>query len=44
MLAVFKIFCDHIEGLSPIGHVLGGPVRPRSLRTLGPVVKPEATP
>ncbi|WP_186807760.1 AI-2E family transporter [Swaminathania salitolerans] len=35
MLAVFKIFCDHIEALTPIGHVLGGPVRPRSLRTIG---------
>ncbi len=44
MLAVFKIFCDHIEGLSPIGHVLGGPVRPRSLRTLGPEVTPGPTP
>ncbi len=35
MLAVFKIFCDHIEALTPIGHILGGPVRPRSLRTIG---------
>lgn len=41
MLAVFKIFCDHIGALTPIGHVLGGPVRPRSLRTLGPEVKPD---
>lgn len=42
MLAVFKIFCDHIEALTPIGHVLGGPVRPRSLRTLGPEVRSDA--
>nr|WP_245825176.1 AI-2E family transporter [Neoasaia chiangmaiensis] len=39
MLAVFKIFCDHIDALTPIGHVLGGPVRPRSLRTIGAPVK-----
>ncbi|GAB6855582.1 AI-2E family transporter [Asaia astilbis] len=44
MLAVFKIFCDHIEALTPIGHILGGPVRPRSLRTLGPEVTPETAP
>ncbi|WP_408874477.1 AI-2E family transporter [Gluconobacter sp. OJB] len=27
MLAVFKIVCDHIEVLAPLGHVLGGPTR-----------------
>lgn len=31
MLAVFKIICDHIEVLAPLGHILGGPPR----RTLG---------
>nr|WP_218061565.1 AI-2E family transporter [Ameyamaea chiangmaiensis] len=35
MLAVFKIICDHVEQLTPIGHILGGPVRPTTLRTLG---------
>lgn len=39
MLAVFKIFCDHIDALTPIGHLLGGPVRPRSLRTIGAPVE-----
>ena len=28
LLAVFKILCDHVEGLTPIGHMLGGPERP----------------
>ncbi|EHH68108.1 AI-2E family transporter [Gluconobacter morbifer] len=27
MLAVFKIVCDHIEMLAPLGHILGGPQR-----------------
>lgn len=44
MLAVVKIFCDHIESLTPLGHVLGGPVRPRSLRTIGEPVSEQAQP
>jgi len=35
MLAVFKIICDHVDTLTPIGHILGGPVRPATVRTLG---------
>ena len=27
MLAVFKIVCDHVELLTPIGHIVGGPAR-----------------
>ena len=27
MLAVFKIVCDHVELLTPIGHIVGGPSR-----------------
>lgn len=42
LLAVFKIFCDHIDALTPLGHLLGGPVRPRSLRTIGPPVSTTA--
>ncbi|GBD57590.1 AI-2E family transporter [Gluconobacter wancherniae] len=34
MLAVFKIVCDHIETLAPLGHVLGGPPRRRTLSTI----------
>jgi len=41
MLAVFKIVCDNIEALAPIGHILGGPVRPRSLRTIGEPLRSE---
>ena len=29
MLAVFKIVCDHVEFLTPVGHIVGGPPRPR---------------
>lgn len=25
MLAVFKIVCDHVDALTPIGHIIGGP-------------------
>ncbi|MFT8644251.1 MULTISPECIES: AI-2E family transporter [Gluconacetobacter] len=35
MLAVFKIICDHVEVLTPIGHVVGGPTR-------GPKSRPAA--
>ncbi|QNT77774.1 AI-2E family transporter [Entomobacter blattae] len=34
MLAVLKILCDNINFLTPIGHILGGPAQPTSLRTL----------
>lgn len=34
MLAVLKILCDHIDALTPIGHILGGPAKPNSLRSL----------
>ena len=27
MLAVFKIVCDHVDVLTPIGHIVGGPAR-----------------
>ncbi|WP_243429645.1 AI-2E family transporter [Acetobacter sacchari] len=27
MLAVLKIVCDHVDALTPIGHILGGPGR-----------------
>ncbi|WP_241503047.1 AI-2E family transporter [Komagataeibacter melaceti] len=27
LLAVFKIICDHVEFLTPIGHIVGGPTR-----------------
>ena len=29
MLAVFKIVCDHVEFLTPIGHIVGGAPKPR---------------
>ncbi|WP_428390440.1 AI-2E family transporter [Lichenicoccus sp.] len=29
MLAVFKIVCDHVAFLTPIGHIVGGPPRAR---------------
>ncbi len=29
LLAVFKIVCDHVDALTPIGHVVGGPPKPR---------------
>ena len=32
LLAVTKIVCDHIESLTPIGHLLGGPPISRRLR------------
>ena len=32
LLAVLKIVCDHVEGLAPIGHMLGGSPRLRSSR------------
>lgn len=41
MLAVFKIVCDNIEALAPVGHILGGPVRSRSLRTIGGAYRAE---
>jgi hypothetical protein len=25
MLAVFKIICDHVDYLTPVGHMIGGP-------------------
>lgn len=34
MLAVFKIVCDHIEALTPIGHVIGGAPKPRGLERM----------
>jgi predicted PurR-regulated permease PerM len=27
LLAVFKIVCDHVDSLTPIGHIVGGPPR-----------------
>ncbi len=30
LLAVFKIVCDHVEFLTPIGHIVGGASRTRS--------------
>ncbi|PYD46785.1 AI-2E family transporter [Novacetimonas pomaceti] len=27
LLAVFKIICDHVDILTPIGHIVGGPTR-----------------
>ena len=27
MLAVFKIVCDHVDVLTPIGHIVGGPAK-----------------
>ena len=33
LLAVFKIVCDHVDSLTAIGHIVGGPPRPRP-RTL----------
>ena len=30
MLAVFKIVCDHVDALTPIGHIVGG--APRRVR------------
>ncbi|BAK84220.1 AI-2E family transporter [Komagataeibacter medellinensis] len=27
LLAVFKIICDHVDILTPIGHIVGGPAR-----------------
>ncbi len=32
MLAVFKIVCDHVESLAPIGHILGGSPRAKPER------------
>ena len=32
LLAVFKIVCDHIDALTPIGHLLGGPPSRRRVR------------
>ena len=29
MLAVFKIVCDHVDSLTPLGHMLGDAPRPR---------------
>ncbi|MBB3174903.1 putative PurR-regulated permease PerM [Endobacter medicaginis] len=34
MLAVFKIVCDHIEALTPIGHIIGGAPKPRGLERM----------
>ncbi|GAN85997.1 AI-2E family transporter [Komagataeibacter intermedius] len=39
LLAVFKIICDHVEILTPIGHIVGGPARttpPKPLFTDAP--------
>ncbi|WP_323989287.1 AI-2E family transporter [Nguyenibacter sp. L1] len=33
LLAVFKIICDHVDVLTPIGHVVGGPNRARTVRS-----------
>ncbi|TWB11087.1 AI-2E family transporter [Gluconacetobacter diazotrophicus] len=33
MLAVFKIICDHVDVLTPIGHVVGGPTRARTVQS-----------
>ncbi len=33
LLAVFKIFCDHVDSLTAIGHIVGGAPKPRT-RTL----------
>jgi predicted PurR-regulated permease PerM len=33
MLAVFKIICDHVEVLTPIGHIVGGPTRARTVQS-----------
>lgn len=41
MLAVFKIVCDHIDGLAPLGHILGGS-GPRSLgRSIASQLQPD---
>ena len=34
MLAVFKIVCDHVDALTPIGHIVGGPPK-RGRRVAG---------
>ncbi|MBL7240825.1 AI-2E family transporter [Komagataeibacter rhaeticus] len=36
LLAVFKIICDHVDILTPIGHIVGGPART-------PAAKPRIT-
>ncbi|GBQ32508.1 AI-2E family transporter [Gluconacetobacter azotocaptans] len=33
LLAVFKIICDHVDVLTPIGHIVGGPTRPRTVQS-----------
>ena len=30
LLAVFKIFCDHVDSLTAIGHIVGGTPKPRA--------------
>lgn len=42
MLAVFKIICDHVEVLTPIGHIVGGPTR--GPKAHPPAVIPEPSP
>ncbi len=32
LLAVFKIFCDHVESLTAIGHIVGGPPKKKQSR------------
>ncbi|WP_370636767.1 AI-2E family transporter [Komagataeibacter sp. FNDCF1] len=41
LLAVFKIICDHVDILTPIGHIVGGPARTTPPKPRVPATDPD---
>ncbi|WP_408885648.1 AI-2E family transporter [Komagataeibacter xylinus] len=44
LLAVFKIICDHVEILTPLGHIVGGPAHPAPQKPLFTEMPDSTTP